>query len=194
VAVAAAHAEEHRLLGGEILVRDGGTPASRRVIVSAKELESDDTIVGDPTVAGAWLTIALDGATPTEQSFPLPSTTTGTRRPFWRAIRDGFVYRDTANVNGAVRELRLKLTRAGTFFLKASAMDPSDPSGIVLRPPDPGTDACVQLAISGGDSYSIRFGPESRILNRGAALFVARRPLAQDPCGDITPSGAPTRR
>src|SRR4029453_15025106 len=67
-----AQAADQTILGSKLLVKNPSTAEKRQVSGSAKEKASPDTLVGDPTVNGATLTVRAEGATPTEQTFPLP--------------------------------------------------------------------------------------------------------------------------
>lgn len=59
------HAADQTILGKQLLVKDprpGVDPTKRRIIAEGKEQTSADAIVGDPTVAGATVTIFESGA------------------------------------------------------------------------------------------------------------------------------------
>src|SRR6266404_5010107 len=77
-------AADQTILGSSLLLKDPSTPNKRSVSAKAKEVGSDNTIVGDPTVTGASLTITADGASPTQETYNLPiglSAVSG--KPFW---------------------------------------------------------------------------------------------------------------
>ena len=63
------HAADQAILGTQLLVKDPSTAEKRKVIGKAKEKASENTLVGDPTVDGATLTVRADGAT---HRHPLP--------------------------------------------------------------------------------------------------------------------------
>src|SRR5947207_15689547 len=70
-----AFAADQPILGRRLVVKSPSRPEKRRVTTDALEWPSPNSVVGDPTVAGATLTIRLDGDNPTEQTFPLPQGT-----------------------------------------------------------------------------------------------------------------------
>lgn len=174
-------AAEQLILGNKLLLRDPGTTEKRKVLVKAREKASPNTIVGDPVVNGATLTITANGATATSQLFLLPggdSPTTG--RPFWSgdALR-GFNYKDARGENGPVKKVKIKAA-GGTFQVGATL---AGKLGLItVLPPDPGTDACVVLELTGGDAYSLFFGGDARIDNKGATLFKVSKPAAEGSC------------
>lgn len=174
-------AAEQLVLGNKLLIRDPGTAEKRKVLVKAREKGSTNTIVGDPATNGATLTITANGATASSQLFTLPggaSPTTG--RPFWGgdALR-GFSYKDARGENGAVKKLKIKAA-GGTFQLVATLAGKL--GAITVLPPDPGTDACVVFEIGGGDAYSVLFGADARIDNKGATIFKASKPTLEGSC------------
>ena len=77
VALPAAHAADQTVRGTSLVVRDGGTPAKRKIVVKARETATDDILVGDPTVSGAEVTITVDGASSSNQVFLLPQLVHG---------------------------------------------------------------------------------------------------------------------
>jgi len=57
-------ATDQTILGKQVLVKDpkpGVDPTKRKVVGQGKESNSPNTIVGDPTVTGAVVTIFLNG-------------------------------------------------------------------------------------------------------------------------------------
>src|SRR5262249_39376412 len=61
-----AYAADQTILGKSLQVKDpkpGVDPAKRTIVGLGKEKNSPNTIVGDPTVAGAILTVFADGTT-----------------------------------------------------------------------------------------------------------------------------------
>ena len=102
------HAADQTVRGTTLIVKDPGADAKRKITVKAKEAASDNTLVGDPTVNGASVTITTTGATPTSQTFTLPAGTSAmTQKPFWSgdAVK-GFKYKDGKGENGAVKTAR----------------------------------------------------------------------------------------
>ena len=69
----AAHAADQTILGNQLQVKNPSTADKRKVVVKAKEKLSPNTIVGNPTVSGASLSVAAGGGTPSAQVFPLNS-------------------------------------------------------------------------------------------------------------------------
>ena len=174
---------------GQLFVVQGSIRPNKQTILStAKEGRSPNTLVGDPTTSGATLTVTANGANPTTQTFVLPAGTGVRGRPFWigDAARGLFKYRDPKALNGPVKLVILKLRNA-TFFVKVLASGGRNTT-IAVVPPNPGTSACVLLAINGGDSYSVKFGSDSRLVNRGARLFKAIHPPTQGTCVTTTTS------
>ena len=104
-APSAARAADQTILGNQLVVKNPSTPDKREVVVKAREAGSPDTIVGDPTVAGASLAITANGGTPSAQTFALPAGTSAlTGKPFWSgdAVK-GFKYKDSKGENGPVK-------------------------------------------------------------------------------------------
>jgi hypothetical protein len=187
---------DQTILGKSISVKaKPGDPGKTQIKGSASEKDSANTLVGDPTASGsaggAILTIFANGGSSTVQSFTLAQGTGSTGKPFWSgdAVK-GFKYKDAKGDQGAVKSLQIKLSKSGAFSIKASLSGKNGP--IVIVPPNPGTDACIalQLGVDGtsGDRYSVQFGPESKITNKGDVLFKATKPLNEGIC----PGGAPT--
>ena len=69
---AGAQAADQAVLGRKEEVKS--LSAQRRLEGEARETSSNDTIVGDPTTAGAVLTFFAEGATSTIQDFLLPAS------------------------------------------------------------------------------------------------------------------------
>ena len=72
-----AHALDQTILGNQIQLKNPSTPDKRKAVVKAKEKGSPNTIVGNPTISGASLSISANGGTPSAQVFPLPQGTSG---------------------------------------------------------------------------------------------------------------------
>jgi len=184
-----AGAAEQTVLGKSITVKSPrGDATRRRVTGSAKEKGSPNTVIGDPTVAGAVLTIVANGGTPSVQTFVLDQGTSAAGAPFWSGdAASGFTYRDPNGEQGAVERAIIRRSPSGSFVMKVALSGKNGTLAIV--PPNPGTDACVALQLgvdASGDRYSIQFGPDSKITNDGDLLFKAKRPLAEGVCATIT--------
>jgi len=184
-----ARAGDQTVLGKSIVVKSTpGDATRRRVTGSGKEKQSPNTLVGDPTTAGAVLTIVANGGTPSVQTLVLNQGTSSGGQPFWSgdAVR-GFTYRDPNGEQGAAQRVSIRRSGSGSFAIKISLSGKSGPLAIV--PPNPGTDACVALQLSAdgtsGDRYSVQFGPESTITNDGDRLFKAKHPLVEGVCPTV---------
>jgi hypothetical protein len=187
---AVAGAVDQTILGNGLAVKDPSTPDKRKVSAKAKETASSNTIVGDPTASGATLTVTLDGANPSSETYGLPtgiSPTTG--KVFWSgdAIR-GFKYKDPKGDNGPVKIAQIK-TKNAQFQIKALVSGKLAP--VALVPPNPGNAGCVLLEIGGGDSYSILFA-DGTITNKGALQFKVSRPTLEGTCVTTTTSTTST--
>src|SRR5262249_33852288 len=154
---------DQTILGNQLVVKNPSTPDKRKVIAKAKENGSPDTIVGDPTAAGASLTIMANGDTPSEQTFNLPmGTRVITGKPFWSgdAVK-GFKYKDSKSENGSIKVVQIKKSGSGVFQIKAVGTGKFVLLAVV--PPNPGTDGCMRLAIGGGGgAYDVRFGADGQ--------------------------------
>jgi hypothetical protein len=183
-AASVAYGADQTILGQSFLAKDSGQPSRRKVLVKAKEPASSNTIVGDPTTAGATLAVRANGGTPTVQTFTLPASN-------WSGdATRGFKYKDAAGAAGAIKLVKVKRSRNGKFLLKALATGKN--GTVLVVPPDPGTDACALLTIVGGDSYSVRFGPDSQITNKDGRLFRAKRPATEGSCIPSTTTSTTT--
>ena len=115
-ALPVAHASDQIVHGFTLVVKNPGAAAKRKVTLKAKETATDNTLVGDPTVGGATVTVTLDGASPSAQAFTLPAgVSPTTQKPFWSgdAVK-GFEYKDPKGDNGAVK--RAQITAKGGKF------------------------------------------------------------------------------
>jgi hypothetical protein len=183
------------LLGKSLTIKDpsaGTDPSKRKIVGSAREKHSSNTLSGDPTLpdpsGGAILHVFANGATPTAQEFALPQGTTSGGQPFWSgSSTKGFKYGDPRGDQGPVKSVTIKRSGGGSFSMKVVV---SGKSGTVdVRPPDPGSDGCVALQLgiypyAPGDRYSVQFGPESTIRNDDGESFKASRPTAEGYCPD----------
>ena len=180
------HAAQQTLLGTSFLAKNPSTPDKRKVTGKAKEPGSPNSLVGTPVTLGAVLILTASGGSPTTQSFVLPAgNSVITGKPFWSGDTvKGFRYKDPKGENGPVKTVKIRKTTGGTFSLKAVAVGKL--GTVLVIPPNPGTSACVQLQLGGGDSYVVEFGPTSRITNKGPTLFKAKKPTVEGNCGSTT--------
>jgi hypothetical protein len=190
-----AHAADQTILGDTLQVKNPSTPDKRKIVAKAKEKGSTNTLVGNPTLGGATLTIRANGGSPTSQTFNLPiGTSPSTGKPFWSGDPvKGFKYKDAKYDNGPIKGLTIKKSASGTFQIKATGL--GKVSGVGVLPPNPGTDGCVLLEIAGGDSYSVQFGTlDGTITNKGALEYKHKKPSGEGTCVTTTTSttAAPT--
>jgi hypothetical protein len=187
-----AHAAEQTILGNLLLVRNESTSARRKVVGKGKEPGSTNTIVGNPVASGATLVVSATGTMPSSQTVALPQGTSGiTGRPFWSgdAIK-GFRYNDRKGENGPVQLAQIRKGKGGTFTVKAVLLGKLGP--VLVTPPGPGTGGCVVLQLTGGDTYSVQFGPTSRIENKTNHLFKATKPSVEGSCMTTTTTSTTT--
>ena len=70
-------------------------------------------MVGDPTVSGGTLRIALYGGTAGTQLFTLPAGLNAKGKPFWSGdATKGYKYKDAKGENGPVKLAQFKNSRA----------------------------------------------------------------------------------
>jgi len=175
------HAADQTVLGNQLLVKDNLAPNGRKIVVKAKEVGSDDSIVGDPVANGATLTVFAYGGTSTSQTFTLATgTSTTTGKPFWSGTAaDGYKYKDPHGENSPVKQAAIKKTSSGVFQIKAVV---DSKNGLVsVVPPNTGTHACAQLTITAGDSYHMRFA-SGVLVNKGATQFKVKKPTLEGTC------------
>src|SRR6516225_3307843 len=123
-----ANAADQTILGRSFLVKNPGSPEKRKVTGAAKEVDSPNTLMGDPTVhgsaggailgsaggailgsaGGAVLTVIAQGDHSSQQIFALKQGKSSTGKPFWRAsvangVTNGFKYKDPNGEQGAVK-------------------------------------------------------------------------------------------
>ena len=178
VLVGIGHAADQTVLGKQLQVKDPkpGVDATKRAIVGqALEKESDNTIVGNPTVAGATLSIFTRGAISSSQTFPLPAGS-------WAATKTGFKYIDPKLIAGPVKMVQVALSKKHTFQLKTTVSGKK--GGLDVVPPNPGTDACLRFEIAGGDRYDVLFpaSPSSKIKKNDAKAFSLKDALVEGSC------------
>lgn len=185
-----AHAADQTVLGRTLVVKNPSTVDKRKITVKARERASDDTLVGNPVANGATVTITADGATPSGETYTLPTgTSPASMRPFWSGDPvKGFTYRDSAGENGPVKSAQIK-RRDGVFQIKIGVDGKLAPVAVV--PPNPGSAGCVLFTILGGDSYSVQFA-SGQVTNTGAALFKVATPISQGSCVPPPPTTTST--
>jgi predicted esterase len=179
-----ADAADQTVLGTALIVKNPSTPAKRKIVVKAKETGSADTLVGDPVTNGAAVTITANGATPTAETYALPAgVSPATFKLFWTGDSiNGFRYSDPKGENGPVKSAQIR-SKGGTFEIKVTVDGKLAPVGVV--PPNPGSDGCVALVLTGGDSYSVQFA-SGQVTNKGATLFKVAKPTGEGSCVPTT--------
>jgi hypothetical protein len=174
------HAAEQTILGKQLKVKDSGVPEKRKVAIKAKEAASSNTIVGDPTVGGATLTVDIIGTATTRQTFTLPIGLDAKGKPFWSGdVVKGFKYKDKKGANGPVKAVQIKKSSKGVFQIKAAINGKL--GAVSLVPPNEGTRGCALLSIGGGDSYSMQFA-DGDISNKDATQFKVKNPSSEGTC------------
>jgi len=196
-----ANAADQTILGRSFIVKNPGSPDKRRVTGAAKEVDSPNTLTGDPTLpgsaggailgsaggailgsaGGAVLTIIADGAHPSQQIFALKQGKSSTGKPFWRAsvangVTNGFKYKDPTGQQGAVKIVLIKKTTAGVFSIKVVLRGKNGTINVV--PPNPGTDGFITLFLGHGDRYCIAYAGGTPV-NDGDRLFKVRHPTGE---------------
>jgi hypothetical protein len=181
---AVSFAADQTILGNQLLLKNPGAPEKRQIVTKASEKASPNTLVGNPTVSGATLTVTANGANPSVQTFALPGGNAPSGKPYWSgdAVK-GFKYKDPKGDAGPVKAAQIKKSGKGTFQIKATISGKTDPVSVV--PPNPGTDGCVLLTILGGDSYSVKFG-DGQVTNKGAVQFKVSKPTSEGTCVTTT--------
>ena len=207
-----ANAADQTILGRSFLVKNPGSPEKRKVTGAAKEVDSPNTLTGDPTVhgsaggailgsaggailgsaGGAVLTIIADGAHSSQQIFALKQGKSSTGKPFWRAsvangVTNGFKYKDPTGQQGAVKIVLIKKTTAGVFSIKVALRGKNGTINVV--PPNPGTDGFITLFLAHGDRYCVAYAGGTPV-NDGDRLFKVRRPTVEGCPAPSSPSGA----
>lgn len=180
---ATSRAADQTLRGQRLTIgdRDPGDASRRRIVVTAREIGSTNTLSGDPTVAGSGggglLHLVTEGGTPTSAVFALPQRTGRSGKPSWQAIAGGFRYADPHGENGPVTSVVLRKAKNGTFTLRAVLSGKR--AALDAVPPNPGTQAFVLLSLSGGDRYCVAFAPPATVDDDGARKFSVFRVTAE---------------
>lgn len=188
---------DQTILGKVFVAKSPGSPTQRKVSAAAKEKNSPNSLIGNPTLAGsaggAILDLFVTGATSSSQSFALPQGTSPSGKPFWTATSTGFKYRDGTGAQGAVKSLMIKRSTSGAFGIKVVVNGKLGALSVV--PGNPGTEACVALklgqAASAGDRYHVKYASPATITNNGATLFKVKKPTLEGLCPG-TPSTTTT--
>ncbi|MCC6766886.1 MAG: hypothetical protein IT293_19695 [Deltaproteobacteria bacterium] len=182
IAAPLVHAADQTILGSGFQAKNPASPDKRKVQVKAKEKGSPNTIVGNPAVNGATLTISANGTTPSQQVFNLPQGTNAAGKPFWSgdAVK-GFKYSDSKGEQSPVKKVQLK-AKNGVFSLQAQASGKIQPLNVT--PPNIGSDACALLAIGGGgDSYSVKFAAgDGTIINKTTKEYSHKKVATEGTC------------
>lgn len=175
-------AADQLVKGTALTVKDpapGVDPTSRLIVANAKETQSPETIVGNPTLpgsaGGAILGLVANGTSPSSQTFNLPQGTTSTGKPFWVAVgATGFRYKDPKGDQGPVQIVSIKRTPSAIFSIKAKVKGAN--GTINVLPPNPGTDGYLTLTITGGDRYCVKYGADGKVTNNANKSFKVRKP------------------
>ncbi len=188
-----AHAADQTILGSSLQLKNPSTPDKAKLSGKAKEKASSNTIVGDPTVSGATLTVRANGGTPSSQTFNLPTgTSPSTGKPYWTgSVAKGFSYKDPKLENGPIKGASIKKSGSGVFQIKVSGSGKLSP--LTVLPPNPGTNGCVLLELTGGDSYSVQFGALDGIIsNKGALQYSHKKVSGEGTCVTTTTTSTST--
>jgi hypothetical protein len=176
------------LLGKLALVKNPNLDAGRRkFVLKAKEIASPHPLTGNPIIGGATLTIALNGMTPSSQTFVLPHGAAS-----WSPIGTiGYKYKDANLINGPVKLLIYKKSGSGAFTLTVIGKAGGSPT-LNLVPPNAGTEIQASFVPGGGgDRYCTAIGGVAggTLDPNTSELFKAKNPTAEGTCPP-SPSGA----
>ena len=179
-------AANQTILGNVLQLKNPSTDQKRKVVCNANEKASSNTLVGNPTVSGATVTISANGGTPSSQTFNLAQGTDSKGKPLWSGDGvKGFKYKDKAGVNGPIKTASIKKNGKGVFQIKVSGDGKLGP--ISVLPPNPGQSGCMLFEIGGGDSYSVAFLPlDGVITNKGALEYKHKKVSAEASCTTST--------
>jgi hypothetical protein len=138
-------------------------PSKRRVVVTASERFSPNTIVGDPIANGATLQVTVKGGTTTTQTFLLPPgsppTSTG---PGWTGSNTGsdgkYTYIDKNGEASPVTKLMLAYKAGSRFKIKALVDAQGNNGAVNVLPGNPTIELGIIITIGSGDSYCVLFG------------------------------------
>lgn len=172
---------DQTILGKALVVKDsseGTDETRRRIVVSARESDSPESIVGSPHAAGAVLDIIANGANPSAQTFVLLAGDDSSGTSFWRDLGPtGFRYSDPNGEQGPVKKVVFRKSGSGSFTLKVIVTGKN--GSLAVLPPTPGRDGYATLRFPGGDRYCVEYGPGSVARNAGAKLWRMKRPTTE---------------
>jgi hypothetical protein len=160
--ISSAGAADQLILGKSLVVKDpkpGVDPTRRGILVFGRELQSPDTLIGDPLANGATVEVIANGAISNSQTYSLPAGAFSPGSWGWKALGNpviGYTYKDPAGVNGPVKVALIKKAPSGTFLVKVLVK--GSLGSITVVPPASGTDGGMRFEISGGDTYCVNFG------------------------------------
>jgi hypothetical protein len=184
------YAANQSILGNSITVKDpkpGLDATKRKITCKAKEKGSSNTVVGNPVLTGGSLFVAANGGTDTSQTYALPQGQSGiTGKDFWSGdAAKGFKYKDPKGENGPVKVAQIKKSPSGNFTVKAVITGKN--GTISVLPPNPGTDSCCRLDLTGGDTYSVAFLPgNGQVTNKANTLYKHKKPTLEGICVTTT--------
>src|SRR5262245_44084537 len=155
-AIPPARAAEQTILGAQFQIKNPSTPEKRKITIKAKETASPNTLVGNPVLDGATVTIDADGTTPSSQTYNLPTGVSSYRgKPFWTGdAAKGFKYNDSKGENGPAKSALVAIKK-GVFQIKITIDGKLGAVDVV--PPNAGSAGCAFVTLVGGDSYSVQF-------------------------------------
>lgn len=171
---------QQAVLGRTFEVRNpnAADPSRRKLVVTAKEAASDDTLDAAALAAnGATLTIVTAGGTPSSQTFAMP--------PPWTLLgTTGARYVDAPGTHGPVKRAQVSKTATGTFELAVEILGrlgPGEQPHVVIVPPDPGIGASAVLRVNRGAAYCVAFGGAAggRIADKAGRAFKVTKPTVQ---------------
>ncbi len=201
-----APAEIQTILGQRMRVEDplpGVNPSKRRVVVTASERLSPNTLVGDPIAQGATLQVTVKGGTTTAQTFVLPAgpppTSTG---PGWTGshipgVGGRYTYIDKNGEASPVIKVALVYKAGGTFKIQAKVHARGNNGPVNVLPGNPTLELGIAIALGSGDTYCVLFGGTAGgyIREDPGKLVKAGRPIAEGcpvpspECGDGVSNG-----
>jgi hypothetical protein len=149
--------------------------------MKAREAASPDTVTGDPVANGAVVDVLVNGVTSGAQSFSLPGGLN------WTATPDGFKYKDSQGVNGAVTRALIRKTPSGVFLIDLKVDGRRGPVNLIA--PNTGNLAAVTFSITSGGSYCVVFGGAAggSFTRNDDRILKILRPTAEVGCPGGTP-------
>jgi hypothetical protein len=185
------------ILGGTFSLRGSGNgdPLRRRgTVYGFEDVGTTNLVIGDPTANGATLRIVVRGdAGTTEQTFDLPAAgwKSYITRHDWPVYK-GFRYTNEST-GGAVHLITIE---RGNFASPEGTPPPEEPlpgkfrmrvyirgieGPVDVAPPNPGTEAGIELTLGGGDTYCVTFGGAAggTVRSNTSRSFTIRKPVAE---------------